>query len=243
MSEIVRIDPQTDALLITDATPTFMPGGGLAVPGGDEIVPGILAIAPNFQPNRIYATEDEHPHGHISLFSSYSGVEPYADLTSEMAADWGENRIASSDFDLAYLRWYLSNCIGRKQTAWPHHGLPHWRETRLHPEIARLDPVRRVKGTDPRCDSYSALRDNLGRRTGLGPELRGAGVYRLFLCGLAFNFCIGYSAKDAKHEGFETFVIEDLTRSVPIPGSAEAMRRELEDSDVSIISSDQLVRG
>jgi nicotinamidase/pyrazinamidase len=241
MSEIVRINPKADAFLGVDVTPTFMPGGGLAVPGGDEIVPGVARVAALF--DAVYWTEDEHPHGHISLFSSYSAVAPFTDLTPELVADWGENRIASPYFDLAYLKRYVADCIGGKQTAWTNHGLPHWTETRLHPALRGISakPIL-IKGTDPGCDSYSAFRDNLGRPTGMAAMLRSDGVSRVFCAGLAFNFCVGYSAKDAKAMGFETYVIEDLTRSVPIPGTAERMRQELLDMGVRLIASGQLVR-
>jgi nicotinamidase/pyrazinamidase len=241
MSKKIRVNPVTDAFLGVDITRTFMPGGGLPVPDGHAIVPGVIKTAPLF--DLIWWTEDEHPPGHISLVGSYSGIEPFTDITPGMASAMSENRIASPHFDVEYLCWYVNHCIGTKQTVWPHHGLPHWAETRLHPDLRDLGRGKVfVKGRDPKCDSYSAFRDNLGSPTGLAEEMKAAGVRRIFHAGLAFNYCVGFSAKNAAEEGFESYVIEDITRSVPIPGTAEKMRDDLLAAGVKLITAGQLKR-
>ncbi len=236
----ILIDRGHDAVLAVDVTPTFMPGGGLAVPGGDEIVPVVEDLAGSFKLR--FATEDVHPFGHVGFAGSYQGVEANGEpLTLARIKGWAPNRVASPSFDLAYLRWYLEHCRGQQQMPWSYHGLPHWEETRLDRSLTWLGCAIFSKGEDPKCDSYSAFTDNLGRSTGFDGILRGYGVTRLFVAGLALNFCVGFTALDAADLGFEVVLVEDATRSVPIPGSVEAMIDRLRAKDIRFVASKDIV--
>ena len=239
----ILIDPATDALVNVDVQPTFMPGGGLPVARGDEIVPLVQRINLLFPDRRRYMTLDKHPIGHISLASSYAGLAPYAQLAADEVARWTEadNRLAArARFGLADLQDYLSKV--RVQTLWPDHGIFGTAEANLHPGLAgRNCRIVLLKGTDPRCDSYSGLRDNLKRPTGLGELLQEDGATRLFLTGLALDFCVGFTALDARDYGFEVFVVEDATRSVALPGTVEAMKEAFAKAGVKLVQSEDLV--
>jgi nicotinamidase/pyrazinamidase len=186
----MRIDAFTDALVVVDVQHDFLPGGALAVAGGDAIVPGIAGLAPRF--TTVVATQDWHPRGHVSFASSHLGKKPY-----EAAA------LAQGSQEL-----------------WPDHCVQGTRGASLHPSVpdAAVTLVLR-KGTRAEVDSYSAFQENVGpdgRRptTGLGAWLRARGTKRVFLCGLARDFCVRASAVDAATEGFESIVLDDLTRAV-----------------------------
>jgi nicotinamidase/pyrazinamidase len=233
-----------DAVLDVDVQTTFMPGGGLPVAEGDLIIPVVKKVHGFFPAWRRYASLDRHPLGHISLASSYVGHPPGTMLTEEMVAGWtnGHRHLSErANFCVGDLDDYLAKV--KSQILWPDHAIAGTTEAELHPELADADHrVVVVKGTDPRCDSYSAFRDNLRRPTGLADAMREHGVKRLFLTGLAFDFCVGWTALDAADEGFEALVIEDATRPVNLPGSVDKMRADLAAKGVKIISSAQLVR-
>ena len=184
------IDREKDALLVVDVQHDFLPGGALAVGGGDEIVAPIAALAPAF--TTVVATQDWHPPGHVSFASSHPGRKPYETLALPQG----------------------------RQELWPDHCVAGTRGAALHPGLpdTALTLVLR-KGTRREVDSYSAFRENIGpdhRRptTGLGAWLLARGVRRVFLCGLARDFCVRDSAVDASDEGFEVVVLDDLTRAV-----------------------------
>lgn len=241
----VLIDPAADAVVNVDVQPTFMPGGGLPVTDGDKIIPVVQLVNLVFPPHRRYFTLDKHPRGHISLASSYVGLAPGTKLTFAEAMAWtsADHKIAPhAGFSLSELQGYLGLAQGQFQILWPDHGVIGTAESGLHPELDGL-PCRTVllKGTDPCCDSYSGLRDNLGRSTGLIERLKADGVRRLFLTGLAFDFCVGWTALDAIKEGFEAVIIEDATRSVALPGTVENMRADLMVAGVRIVRSEDLV--
>ncbi|MFA6603850.1 MAG: isochorismatase family protein [Patescibacteria group bacterium] len=239
----VRIDLATDAIVNIDLQPTFMPGGGLPVAGGDEIIPLVQRLNLLFPPRQRYATLDKHPRGHISLASSYKGLAPYSQLTAAEVASWtaADNRFAAgAHFRLPDLQSYLAQV--KTQTLWPDHGLIGTPESELHPDLVRRDyRFVLIKGTNPRCDSYSGLRDNLRHPTGLGELLHVDGVKRIFLTGLALDFCVGFTALDARDYGFEVFVIEDATRAVALPGTVEAMRAAFLKAGVRLIQSEDLI--
>lgn len=247
MSQKIEILP-TDALLHVDVQPTFMPGGGLAVADGDKILPAVLALHAHFDTlGLIYATLDQHPYGHISLASSYVGLAPYAQLDRKAIRSWTEkkNGIApGARFDLRELEAYLRQ-VG-SQTLWPDHGIAGSIEADMHPALERaarghFDFVL-IKGYDPTCDSYSGFRDNLKRSTTLADTMREDGATRVFIDGLAFDFCVGWSALDAVAEGFEeVYLVEDATRSVNLPGTVDAMRAELAKAGVRVIQSTDIV--
>jgi len=242
-NQAVLIDPATDAVVNVDVQPTFMPGGGLPVADGHLIIPVVQRVTLLFPAHRRYFTLDKHPAGHISLASSYDGLAPGTKLTFEEAMKWtvDDHKIAPhARFTLAELQGYLG--FVHFQILWPDHGIFGAAESRLHPDLDDA-PCRivLVKGSDPCCDSYSGLSDNLGRPTGLGQLLREDGVKRLFLTGLAFDFCVGFTALDAAKEGFEVFLVEDATRPVALPGTVEKMRADLAAAGVRVIQSEDLV--
>ena len=186
----MTIDQQTDALLLIDLQPDFMPGGALAVAGGDEILPSINSLARRF--DHVLLTQDWHPPQHISFAATHS-KSPYEQIT----APYGP------------------------QTLWPDHCLQHSPGAALHPaiDIPHAELILR-KGFRREIDSYSAFLENDHTTpTGLAGYLRERGLKRLYLAGLAYDFCVRFSALDGKHLGFETLVLEDLTRAVNLPNS------------------------
>ncbi len=201
------------ALLLVDIQPDFLPGGALAVAGGDEILAPVRALLER-DPFALYvATQDWHPRGHVSFASSHAGRRP---------------------FDVIELH-------GHEQTLWPDHCVQDTPGAALHASIPwqRVSAVIR-KGTDPAVDSYSGFRNNFdasGARppTGLAGYLRERGVEEIWLCGLARDFCVKWSAEDAAAAGFRTRFLWDLTRPVD-PASDERVRRDLERAGVTIVS-------
>jgi nicotinamidase/pyrazinamidase len=184
----------TDALFIIDLQNDFCPGGSLAVAGGDDIVPGVNALAARFE--HVILTQDWHPEGHVSFASSHPGCKPYDTIT------------------LPY----------GQQTLWPDHCIKESHGAALHAGL--LVPHTQMvlrKGFRKDIDSYSAFLENDHKtRTGLAGYLRERGLKRLFFAGLAFDFCVGFSAIDGQKMGFECFVVDDLTRPVALPGSISA---------------------
>jgi nicotinamidase/pyrazinamidase len=203
----------TDALLLIDLQPDFMPGGALAVEGGDEILPLINALARRF--DHVLLTQDWHPPQHIS-FASTHGKTPY----EQIAAPYGP------------------------QTLWPDHCLQHSAGAALHPalDIPHAELILR-KGFRREIDSYSAFLENDHTTpTGLAGYLRERGLKRLFLAGLAYDFCVRFSAIDGKALGFETIVLEDATRAVNLPGSVEATNAAFAVVGVERLSSTEISR-
>ncbi|MGC3998741.1 MAG: nicotinamidase [Anaeromyxobacter sp.] len=184
------IDRARDALIVVDLQHDFLPGGALAVAGGDAVVAPIARLAPRF--TTVVATQDWHPRGHVSFASSHAGRQPFQ--TAQLPQG--------------------------PQELWPDHCVQGTPGAALHPgfpDTAATLILR--KGTRPDVDSYSGLRENVGpdgRRptTGLGAWLRARGVERVFVCGLARDFCVRATAVDAAAEGFRAVVLDDLTRAV-----------------------------
>jgi nicotinamidase/pyrazinamidase len=185
----VVLDPETDILGAVDVQPTFMPGGELPVAEGEAVVAPInRLLAGPFR--HAFATQDWHPPGHVS-FASAHGQPPF------------------SEIDLPYGR----------QTLWPDHALQGSANAALHPALAqaRIEVVVR-KGFHAHTDSYSAFFENDRTTvTGLDGWLRARGFRRLFLCGLATDFCVAWSAADAVRLGYHTYVIEDASRGIGLP--------------------------
>jgi nicotinamidase/pyrazinamidase len=208
---------RSSALLVIDLQPDFLPGGALAVEDGDKVVPGIRALMESGSfPLRV-ATQDWHPPGHASFASSHQGKSP---------------------FDVIPLH-------GHDQVLWPDHCVQGTPGAELHPGSPweRVHAVIR-KGSDPAVDSYSGFRNNWGPGgdrlpTGLAGYLRDRGVERVYLCGLARDYCVRWSAEDAAEAGFETYFIWDLTRSVD-PSGDEELRRALEEQGVRVVQSFEL---
>ena len=183
----------TDALLVIDMQLDFLPGGALAVADGDAILPGIHALAAQF--DHVILTQDWHPRGHIS-FASTHGLQPFTDTVQ---AAYGT------------------------QTLWPDHCIQGTPGAALHSalDIPHAELILR-KGFRRSIDSYSAFTENDGDTpTGLAGYLRERGLTRLFFTGLAYDFCVGFSALAAARLGFESLVVEDLSRAVGLPGTVE----------------------
>ncbi len=203
-----------DALLIIDLQNDFCPavngiGGALAVAGGHEIVLPINALAHKFA--HVLLTQDWHPTHHISFASTHVGTEPYQTI----AASYGP------------------------QTLWPDHCLQGSVGAALNPDldVPHAELILR-KGFRRQIDSYSAFLENdHATPTGLAGYLRERGLTRLFLCGLAYDFCVRFSAIDGKQLGFETLVIEDATRAVGLPGSVADTNTSLACNGVPRIGS------
>ena len=201
-----------DALLVVDVQNDFCAGGTLEVPGGAEVVAPINAIMSMFP--LIVLTQDWHPAGHMSFASSHMGSKPF----DTVQAPYGE------------------------QILWPDHCVQGTSGAALHPD---LDPTRAAlilrKGMDPAIDSYSAFYENDHKTpTGLGPYLKSQGVTRVFLAGLALDFCVGWSAQDAVHEGFKVKVIEDACRAIDTEGSLAETYTSLDELGVTLIKTASL---
>jgi len=187
----MQIDPTTDILGLIDIQPTFMPGGELPVAEGEAIVPVVNRLLRRFE--HAFATQDWHPATHASFASAHPDRAPYD--TIEMP--YGT------------------------QVLWPDHGIAGSPNAAIHPAIdqARIEVIVR-KGFRPMLDSYSAFFENDRRTpTGLDGWLRRRGFSRLFLCGLATDFCVAWSAEDAARLGFQVFIIQDACRGIGLPTS------------------------
>lgn len=208
-----QIQPQSgDLLLVIDVQRDFCPGGALAIKDGDAVVPLINRIAPRFE--HIVLTQDWHPPNHQS-FASAHGKEPY------------------SQVEVAY----------GPQTLWPDHCVQGTPGAEFHPglQLTRGELILR-KGFRTHIDSYSAFFENdKTTNTGLAGYLRERGFRRIFLAGLAFDFCVRFSAVDAVRADFEALVIEDACRPVNLPGSVDATRQEFAAAGVRLVLSGALL--
>jgi nicotinamidase/pyrazinamidase len=199
----------TDALLVIDVQNDFMPGGALAVEDGDAIVPLINTLAKKF--DHVILTQDWHPPQHISFATTHTNKQPFESIE----AHYGP------------------------QTLWPEHVLQHTEGAAFHSSlhIPHAELILR-KGFRRHIDSYSAFLENDHRTpTGLAGYLRERGLTRLFLCGLAYDFCVRYSAIDGKDLGFETIVIEDATRPVNLSNTVAETNAALAAANVPRIQS------
>ena len=204
----------TDALLVIDLQNDFCPGGALEVKDGDAIIPLINTSAKKF--GHILLTQDWHPAHHISFATTHPAHRPY-DL---IQAPYGP------------------------QTLWPTHCLQHTEGAAFHPELnlPQAELILR-KGFHRDIDSYSAFLENDHLTpTGLAGYLRERNLQRLFLCGLAYDFCVRYSALDGKALGFEIIVIEDATRPVNLPGSVNETNAALAAAAIPRIQSQDILR-
>ncbi len=244
----IRVNQKTDARADIDVQTAFMPAhdgfpaGGLAVAGGHEIL-AVLHRTEDMFGYKV-ATVDAHADGSVSYNDSFIGCPPNTPLHLHEVLAWTPDApmlAAHALFDRQDLIAYLTQVPEQMQIRWNRHAPIGSLEARLHPALRKSD-YRHViyKGTDPKCDSYSGIRDNIGRPTGLADRLKRDGRRRLFVCGLALDFCVGFTALDAIKEGFEVFIIEDATRSVDMPGTIEKMRKDLDAAGVKIIQSNQL---
>jgi len=182
------------ALLLIDIQNDFVPDGALAVAGGDAIIPLVNELQPRFE--LVVATQDWHPAGHLSFASSHPGQQVFQQI----------------------------DLHGLPQPLWPDHCVQATPGADLHPALDqhRIEAIFR-KGTNPDIDSYSGFFDNGHRKaTGLTEYLQGRGVTQVYLAGLAADYCVYFSAKDALAQGFEVYFIEDATRAISTEGYAQA---------------------
>jgi nicotinamidase/pyrazinamidase len=163
-------------------------------------------------------------------------------LEETRVSDWDREHHAifpTSKFMPFDLHRYLAQ-VG-SQVLWPDHAIEGTKEAELHPALWRGRYAHvQIKGMDPLCDSYSGINDALGRPTGLGDVIKAAGAKRVFVWGLAYDFCVGWTALDAAKLGFETYVVRDATRSVGLAGSVEKMDADLAAAGVRIAESRDL---
>lgn len=199
-------------LLAVDVQNDFCPGGALAVPRGDEIIPLIGDLASRFQ--HVALTQDWHPAGHQSFASTHAGRRPFETVTVQ----YGE------------------------QILWPDHCVQGSQGAELCPgvDLHSAELILR-KGYHKEIDSYSIFFENDRKTaTGLCGYLQERGFTKVFLAGLAFDFCVLWSAEDARRLGFEAVVIEDACRSIDLNGSEAAARRRMRDAGVPCIPSSAL---
>ena len=205
-----------DLLLLIDVQRDFCPGGRLAIADGDAVVPAINRIAGSFE--HIVLTQDWHPANHTSFASQHKGKQP---------------------FDQIQLGYGL-------QTLWPDHCVQNTPGADFHPDLSsdvltRTELILR-KGFRPEIDSYSAFLENDKQTTtGLAGYLRERGFERIFIAGLAYDYCVRFSAVDAVRAGFETWVIQDACRSVDPTDSETAATREFEQNGVKRITIEELL--
>jgi nicotinamidase/pyrazinamidase len=207
---------EPDVLLVVDVQNGFVPGGNLAVSGGDEVVPVINRLARAFE--HVVLTQDWHTPGHISFASSHPGRKPF----DTIALPYGT------------------------QVLWPDHCVQGTGDADLHPglRIPHAELVIR-KGYRRHMDSYSAFFEADGTTpTGLAGYLRERGLRHVFLVGLATDFCVAWSALDARKAGFAATVIEDATRGIDAGGSLARAWQEMTGAGVKRVQSSTIdIRG
>jgi nicotinamidase/pyrazinamidase len=188
-----------DVLVVVDIQNDFCPGGALSVPHGHEVVPLINRLARQFA--HVVLTQDWHPPDHLSFASAHPGKKPY----DTIVVGYGP------------------------QILWPDHCVQAAKGAEFHEDL-RVPHAALIlrKGIHREIDSYSTFYENDRKTpTGLVGYLRERGFRRVFLAGLAFDFCVRYSAEDASREGFEVVVVEDACRGIDVNGSVTATRESL----------------
>jgi nicotinamidase/pyrazinamidase len=199
-------------LIVIDVQNDFCPGGALAVPGGDEILPLVNRLIGAFE--HVILTQDWHPAGHSSFASSHAGQQPF-----------GSVKMAYGD-----------------QTLWPDHCVQGTQGAEFHRDLAwtKAELVIR-KGFRKGIDSYSAFYENdRTTPTGLAGYLRERGFTKLVLVGLATDFCVAYSALDAARLGFDTTVVRDACRAIDLGGSLAAAEEQMRKAGVVFTESARL---
>jgi nicotinamidase/pyrazinamidase len=202
-----------EALLLVDIQNDFCKGGALAVPDGDAVVPVANRLSSRFE--LVIATQDWHPRTHLSFAANHAGKKPFEQIELD----------------------------GLPQVLWPPHCVQGTSGADFHPKLDRL-VIDRVfqKGTDERIDSYSAFYDNGHRKaTGLGDYLKSAGVDELVVLGLATDYCVKWTALDARQLGFGVRVVEDGCRGVALaPDDVPNALAEMRAAGVRVIQASEL---
>ena len=211
-----RIAPgDDDVLAVIDVQNCFLPGGTLPVPEGDKIIPIINRLAPAFR--HVVITQDWHTPGHISFASSHPGKKPFDTVTLPYGT----------------------------QVLWPDHCIQGTADAEVNKElkIPHAELIIR-KGYRQHVDSYSAfLEADRATKTGLTGYLQERGLKRVFLVGLATDFCVAWSALDARRAGFDALVIEDATRGIDAGGSLGKAWTDMTSAGVRRITSAEILRG
>lgn len=203
------------ALILVDIQNDFLPGGALAVPDGDQVIPVVNRLQAAFP--IVVATQDWHPANHGSFAASHPGKKAFEQIELN----------------------------GLPQTLWPAHCVQHSKGAELATGLDR-DRIAKVfpKGTDVGIDSYSGLFDNGHRKsTGLGEWLKSKGIGDVFVCGLATDYCVKFTALDAAKMGFKTSFIEDASRGVnlrrdDVTNAIEEMKR----AGIAVVQSEELLK-
>lgn len=203
-----------EALILVDIQNDFLPGGALAVPEGDQVIPIVNKLQKNF--DLVVATQDFHPENHKSFAANHAGKQPGDHIELQ----------------------------GMDQILWPVHCVQGsqgaaFADTIRMDKVEKVFP----KGTDPEIDSYSGFFDNGHlKATGLGDYLKEKGVDKVVIVGLATDYCVKFTALDAVGLGFETTVVKDATRAVNLQeGDFEKALEEMKNQGVTIIESTALV--
>ncbi len=204
-----------NALILADLQNDFCPGGALPVPEGDRVIATVNRLQSHF--DLVVATQDWHPADHGSFAANHPGKRP------------GE----------------VIELGGLRQILWPVHCVQHTPGAALRPELSR-DRIAEVfpKGTDAGIDSYSGFFDNGHRKaTGLGDYLGAVGVSDVFVCGLATDYCVKFTALDAVELGFVTWLVHDACRGIELRAGdvAEAIR-QMQAKGVQLIESAEIIR-
>ena len=208
----MSITPRS-ALLVIDVQNDFIPGGQLPVPEGDRIVPLVNDLARQFK--QVIIAQDWHPPGHASFASSHPGRKPY----DVIQLPYGE------------------------QTLWPEHCVRATPGAEFHPELD-LPHAQLIirKGCNPDIDSYSAfLEADRTTTTGLAGYLKERGIDTVYMVGLALDFCVMFSALDARAAGFNAFVVMDACRAIDLDGSLAAAIERMQVAGVGLIESTELL--
>src|SRR5690606_38712737 len=199
-------------LLIVDIQNDFCPGGALGVAEGDLIIPEVNRLQQYFE--HIELTQDRLPRGHLSFASTHAGKKPHESI------------------DLPY----------GTQVLWPDHCVQGTPGADFHPEL-NTDKAQLIirKGVYTEIDSYSAFQENDRKTpTGLTGYLRDLDIRRLFICGLATDFCVTWSALDARAVGMDVVVVEDACKGIDVNGSMEAALAALRKAGVRLVSAGQV---
>jgi nicotinamidase/pyrazinamidase len=201
-----------DVLVVVDVQNDFCSGGALAVPDGDAVIGAIHRAAPKFV--HVVFTQDWHPAGHASFASAHPGKRPF----EQVEVSYG------------------------KQTLWPDHCVQGTRGAEFHPALHLAHPELILrKGFRPQIDSYSAFFENdRVTPTGLAGYLRELKLTRVFLAGLAYDFCVGYSALDARRLGLPAVILRDACRAIDLDGSVAKIEAEFMKAGVTLIDSAEI---
>jgi nicotinamidase/pyrazinamidase len=199
-------------LVVVDVQNDFMPGGALAVPKGDEVVAVINRLAARFE--NVVLTQDWHPRDHASFASAYPGKKPFETI------------------DLPY----------GKQVLWPDHCVQGTSGAALHEDLEATKAQLVIrKGFHRDIDSYSGfLEADRKTSTGLAGYLKERKIREVYVCGLATDFCVGWTALDARAAGFDTAVIEDASRAIDLEGSCAKAWKDMQAAGVGRVNSDKI---